>query len=83
MKDGTSDVGGQKRGGDGERCLRNAEGKKNRREEEEKKSQARKRHTPGGKSILCLKERPSPKVQLINVLCLRGRRPRKFCNRGW
>lgn len=28
MKDGTSDVGGQKRGRDREQCLRNAEGKK-------------------------------------------------------
>lgn len=65
MKDGTSDVGGQKGGRDGERCLRNAEGKKT--EEGKKKntkSRARKRHTRGGKSILCLEERPTPKVQL-------------------
>lgn len=39
MKDGTSDVGGQKRGRDGERCLRNAEGKKKQRKGKEGKKQ--------------------------------------------
>lgn len=44
MKDGTSDVGGQKRGRDGERCLRNAEGKK---KTEEKKKKKRAKHERG------------------------------------
>lgn len=41
MKDGTSDVGGQQRGRDGEQCLRNAERKKmekRRRRKEKTKS---------------------------------------------
>lgn len=39
MKDGTSDVGGQKGGRDGERCLRNAEGKKTEKRRGRKKIQ--------------------------------------------
>lgn len=46
-------------------CLRNAEGEKNRAEEKRKyKERSRKEAHTGRKSILCLEERPIPKVQL-------------------
>lgn len=46
MKDGTSDVGGQKRGRDGEQCLRNAEGKKT---EKRRKRRKKKNKEPSTK----------------------------------
>lgn len=49
MKDGTSDVGGQKRGRDGERCLRNAEGKKKQKRRRRKKEPSTKEAHTGRK----------------------------------
>lgn len=47
MKDGTSDVGGQKRGRDGEQCLRNAEGKKTEKRRKKKGKKQRAEHERG------------------------------------
>lgn len=66
MKDGTSDVGGQKRGRARERALpEECRREKNRAEEKRKyKERSTKEAHTGRKSILCLEERPIPKVQL-------------------